>query len=102
MRVGRDDIRQIKSMGFGFVKLLVNPAVVKSGNTLDAAAMAYFDQVIGWAAAEGLPVVVCIHPEDDFKRRVLASEGSSSVLGFMSALAHHLWALVSTRGGLYS
>jgi hypothetical protein len=75
MRVDRDDVRLIKSMGFGFVKLLLNPAVLKSGSTLDAASMAYFDQVIDLAAAEGLPVVVCIHPEDDFKRRVLGSAG---------------------------
>ena len=91
MRVGREDIRQIKSMGFGFVKLLVNPAVVKAGSTLHPASTAYFDQLIDWAAAEGLPVVVCIHPEDDFKRRVLANAGEfEAFLGFMSALAHHL------------
>ncbi len=91
MRVDREDVRLIKSMGFGFVKLLLNPAVVKSGGTLDAASMAYFDRVIGLAAAEGLPVVVCIHPEDDFKRRVLGSAGEfEAFVGFMTALAHHL------------
>ncbi len=91
MRVGRDDFRLIKSMGFGFVKLLLNPAVLKSGGTLEASSMVYFDQVIDLAAAEGLPVVACIHPEDDFKRRVLGSAGEfEAFVGFMAALAHHL------------
>ncbi len=66
MRVDRADVRLIKGMGFGFVKLLLNPAVLKAGRTLDAASMAYFDEVIDLAAAESLPVVACIHPEDDF------------------------------------
>jgi len=91
MRVGRDDVRLIKSMGFEFVKLLLNPAVLKSGGSLDAASMVYFDKVIDMAAAEGLPVVACIHPEDDFKRRVLGSAGEfEAFAGFMTALASHL------------
>ena len=69
MRIDRADLRLIKSMRFEFVKLLLNPAVLKSGNALNPVSMAYFDQVIDMAAAEKLPVVVCIHPEDDFKRR---------------------------------
>ena len=91
MRVDRADVRLIKGMGFGFVKLLLNPAVLKAGSTLDAASMAYFDQVIDLAAAENFPVVVCIHPEDDFKRRVLGNAAEfEAFVGFMTALSHHL------------
>jgi endoglucanase len=91
MRVGRDDIRQIKGMGFGFVKLLLNPAVVQSGSTLDAASVAYFDQVVDLAVADGLPVVVCIHPEDEFKRGVLGSASAFEPFQeFMRALGRHL------------
>ncbi len=91
MRVDRADVRLIKSMGFGFVKLLLNPAVLKSASTLDVASMAYFGEVIDLAAAESLPVVACIHPEDDFKRRVLGNATEfEALVGFMTALAHHL------------
>ena len=91
MRVDRDDLRLIKSMGFEFVKLLVNPAIVKAGDRLDAASFDYFDGILDFAAMEKLPAVVCVHPEDDFKRRVLGNAGEfEQFSGFMASLGRHL------------
>jgi endoglucanase len=91
MRIDREDVRLIKRLGFDFVKLLLNPAVLTSGRTLDTASMAHFDRIIDFASVESLPVVVCIHPEDDFKRRVLGKvDEFEAFLGFMTELAHHL------------
>ena len=91
MRIYRATFRLIKSMKFDFVKLLLNPAVLKSGNALNPVSMACFDQIIDMAAAEKLPVVVCIHPEDGFKRRVLGYPGEfEGFFNFMNQLAQHL------------
>ena len=91
MRIGREDVRLVKRMGFDFVKLLLNPAVRQSGRALNTASTTHFDRIITCAAAESLPVVVCIHPEDDFKRRVLGhADDFEAFLGFMPELAHHL------------
>ncbi len=91
MRVYRDDIRLIKSMGFGFVKFLVNPAVLQAGSGLDASRVGYFDHLVNLAADEGLPTVVCIHPEDDFKRSVLGNADQfERFFGFMQALSRHM------------
>jgi len=91
MRVCRDDLRLIKRMGFEFVKLLFNPAVFQSADGIDSSHVGYLDQLLDSAAAEKLPVVACIHPEDDFKRRVLGNAADfERFFGFMQALSRHI------------
>ncbi|WP_165232568.1 glycoside hydrolase family 5 protein [Aquisphaera insulae] len=91
MRLGGEDVRAIRDMGFRFLKLLVNPAVVQNGPALDVQAMAYFDGVIDAAVAERLPVVVCVHPEDEYKRRVVGNaEDFERFLAFETNLGRHL------------
>ena len=89
--VHADDVRLVKSLGFDFVKLVFNPVVFKSGDGLDASHLGYFDEIVGYAAAEKLPVVVCIHPEWKYKEAVLGDPNEfASFLGFMKALSRHL------------
>lgn len=72
MSISRDDIRLIKSLGFEFVKLLVNPEPLMSENRLSSESRWYLRDLVQLAADEGLPVVVCLHPEWEFKARVLS------------------------------
>jgi hypothetical protein len=67
-RFTSEDIRCIKSLGFGFVKILINPQFHKDG--VDLRNMEFVDASIRRVVDEGLPVLVCIHPEADFKRAV--------------------------------
>lgn len=91
MRIGRDDIWLIRSMGFEFVKLLFNPAVFESKGELDSSHIWYLDQLLDLAAAEKLPAVACVHPEDDYKRRVLGNSAEfERFLHFMTALGRHI------------
>ena len=89
--VSREDIQLIKSMGFEFVKLLINPAVFKSEGGLASSAMPYFDQMVNMVVDENLPVAVCIHPENDFKYEYLANKTQfESLLGFYKELAAYM------------
>ena len=91
MRIDREDFRLIKSMRFEFAKVIVNPAPLQSGGHLDASRVGYLDRILAAAAAERLPVVVCIHPEPEFK---IAALGGSAEFdrfeAFVGELAHHL------------
>lgn len=71
MRFTRDDIRLIRSMGFEFVKLIVNPEPLMTDSRLDAQKQQYLLEIVAQVVDEGLPAVVCIHPEWEFKRTLL-------------------------------
>jgi endoglucanase len=89
--VSREDIQLIKSMGFEFVKRIINPAVFKSEGGLKSSSMLYFDQIVNMVVDERLPVVVCIHPEGDFKSQYLGSKTQfESLLGFYENLAIYM------------
>lgn len=86
-----DDIRLIKSLGFEFVKLVINPEVFKRQGGLDDRHLWYFDRIVNLVVAERLPVVVCIHPEDKFKRTITSNaEEFSQFERFMVALGKHM------------
>jgi hypothetical protein len=63
MRITREDIRLIKSMGFEFVKLIVNPEPLLSDQGLSGETRWYLGEIVQLVVDERLPVVVCIHPE---------------------------------------
>jgi endoglucanase len=95
MTIHADDIRLIRRMGFGFVKILINPAVLESrGNVddgVDARGIAYFEQVVDLAARENLPAVLCIHAEDDYKRTVLGNaKRFEDFFALVQALSRHM------------
>lgn len=75
MRISRADIQLIKSMGFQFVKLIVNPEPLMSDDRLSSSTRWYLQDLVRVAADEGMPVVVCIHPEWKFKESVLSDVG---------------------------
>lgn len=75
MRIQRDDIRLIRSMGFDFVKLIVNPEPLMSDGHLSRETRWYLQDLVGIATGEGLTVVVCLHPEWKFKERTLSDAG---------------------------
>lgn len=72
MRFTRADVRMIKAMGFEFVKLIVNPEPLMQAGRLDREKRTYLEQIVAQVVDEELPVVVCLHPEWEFKRRVLS------------------------------
>lgn len=78
MRITREDIRLIKSLGFEFVKLIVNPEPLLSDQGLSDVTRWYLREIVQLVVDEGLPVVVCIHPEWKFKERTLSDADSFS------------------------
>lgn len=91
MRIAGEDIRLIKAMGFEFVKLLVNPEPLMAGGRLDEAKTQYLQYIVELSAAEKLPAVVCIHPEWEFKKRILSDpEEFTKFLGFLEDTARFL------------
>ncbi|MEN6386249.1 MAG: cellulase family glycosylhydrolase, partial [Phycisphaerales bacterium] len=66
------DIKLIKSMGFDFCKLIINPDVHKSGS--DIKNMNYLDTVADIVLNEGIKLVLCIHPENRFKETTFGSK----------------------------
>ncbi|MBX7258512.1 MAG: glycoside hydrolase family 5 protein [Candidatus Hydrogenedentes bacterium] len=72
MRFTREDIRLIKSMGFTFVKVLVNPEPLTLEGHLDPAKTWYLREMVECVVGENLPVVVCIHPEWEYKKGFLS------------------------------
>ncbi len=84
MRITREDIQSIKSMGFEFVKLIVNPEPLMLENRLDNSKKWHLKEIVDLVVDEGLPVVVCIHPEWEFKKSVLSDPNEfSRFLGFL-------------------
>jgi hypothetical protein len=78
MRITREDIWLIKSMGFEFVKLIVNPEPLLSDKGLSDGTRWYLKEIVQLVVDEGLPVVVCIHPEWKFKEKILSDADSFS------------------------
>jgi hypothetical protein len=91
MRIEADDIRLIKSMGFEFVKFLVNPEPLMSNGHLDASKKWVIRNLAKLAVDEELPAVVCIHPEWEYKKKVLGSpEEFEKYCAFLEDVARFL------------
>ena len=91
MRFTREDIRLIKSMGFEFVKLIVNPEPLMSDYRLDGQKRDYLQQIVTQVVEEGLPAVVCIHPEWEFKKKILGDRAEfARFLVFLQDLGEFL------------
>lgn len=91
MRITPEDIRLIKSMGFEFVKVIVNPEPLMADNRLDESKQWYLEELVNTVTNEGLPVVVCIHPEWEFKKHILGDRDAfTRFLGFLEDTARFL------------
>ena len=67
-----DDVKLIKSMGFDFVKILIDPETYKSGSELKNTH--FLDKIINTIIKEKMTIVLCVHPEPDFKENVFGDK----------------------------
>jgi len=85
------DVNLIKSMGFDHIKVLIDPATHKSGAGIAPASMATLKMNVDSALSSGLPVVVDIHPQPEFKHAEVGDPVEfENYLGFMNAFAQWL------------
>lgn len=88
-----EDIGLIKSMGFDHVRLSVNPQpMLLHGHGFEIAPepLASLDAAIKMILAQGLAIVIDLHPEGDFKRRLSTEDAFVEEFGdFWRSLAKH-------------
>ncbi|MEP6819425.1 MAG: cellulase family glycosylhydrolase [bacterium] len=89
-----EDIALIKSLGFDHVRLTLEPAPLFNANdpsTLNAEYLKYLDNALDLILAQGLAVIVDIHPSGEFKAKLRSSEREIEAFGkFWRSLAQHL------------
>lgn len=89
-----EDVRLIKSMGFGHVRFTLNPVILLNEHepaTLQQENLAYVDAALDMILEQNLAVIVDLHPEDDFKLRLRDDdEAVSTFVRFWQAFAKHL------------
>lgn len=89
-----DDLALIKSIGFDHVRLTLEPSPLITSDDpgrLKADYLKYFDKALDLILAQGLAVIVDIHPSDEFKVRLNSSDRQIEAFGkFWTALAMHL------------
>jgi endoglucanase len=87
------DIALIKSMGFDHVRLSVNPGPMvrhNQGDELPPEYLGYLDSAVKMILAHGLGVIIDMHPESDFKAKLVAQdEFVEQFSDFWRAIAHH-------------
>ena len=92
-----EDIALIKSMGFDYVRLSVNPQPMfneREPNKIAADYLGYLDAAVKMILDHGLAVVIDLHPESDFKARLVKEdEFVERFADFWRALAAHYSAL---------
>ena len=89
-----EDIALIKSMGFDHVRLSVNPAPMFKYNRADeipADYLGYVDWAVKMILDQGLAVVIDLHPESDFKAKLVSNQDDyvQQFADFWRALARH-------------
>jgi aryl-phospho-beta-D-glucosidase BglC (GH1 family) len=88
-----EDIALIKSMGFDHVRLSVNPQpmfTVREPNKIPAEDLGNLDAAVKMILDHGLAVVIDLHPESDFKARLVKDdEFVERFADFWRALAEH-------------
>ena len=89
------DIALIKAMGFDHVRFPIEPAPLMADtpdpSILNNTYLAYVDSALDTMLANGLAVIVDIHPSDEFKVRMARDEqGVQAFAKFWRAFAAHL------------
>lgn len=88
------DITLIRNIGFDHVRLTLEPATLFNGDdpgSLRAEPLKYLDNALELILAQGLAVIVDIHPSDEFKLRLTSNDRQIEAFGkFWQALALHL------------
>ena len=92
-----EDIALIRKIGFDHVRLTLEPAPLfnpQDPTKLNAEYLKYLDSALDLILAQGLAVIVDIHPTDEFKLRLNSNDQIEAFAKFWRALAQHL----SARG----
>jgi endoglucanase len=96
-----DDIALIKSLGFDNVRLSINPQPMMPPSRPDeipADYLAYLDRAVQMILDHGLAVVIDMHPENDFKARLISDDVFvQQFADFWRALAAHYSSLDPDR-----
>jgi aryl-phospho-beta-D-glucosidase BglC (GH1 family) len=89
-----EDFALIKSIGFDHVRLTLEPAPLWNGEDpgrLKAEYLKYLDNALDLILAQGLAVIIDIHPSDEFKVRLNSNDRQIEAFGkFWEAMAQHL------------
>lgn len=89
-----EDIALIRQIGFDHVRLTLEPAPLFNGDDpgqLKVEYLKYLDNALDSILAQGLAVIVDIHPSDEFKARLNSNDRQIEAFGkFWRALAQHL------------
>jgi endoglucanase len=89
-----EDIALIRKIGFDHVRLTLEPAPLFNAaepDRLQAEYLKYLDHALDMILAQGLAVIVDIHPSDEFKVRLNSNDRQIEAFGkFWRALAQHL------------
>ena len=89
-----EDIALIRKIGFDHVRLTLEPAPLfnpQDPAKLNAEYLKYLDSALDLILAQGLAVIVDIHPSDEFKVRLNSNDRQLEAFGrFWRALAQHL------------
>jgi endoglucanase len=89
-----EDIALIKTIGFDHVRFTIEPAPLfnwEDPTKLKAEYLKYLDNALDVMLAQGLAVIVDIHPSDEFKLRLNSNDRQIEAFGkFWRALAQHL------------
>lgn len=86
--ISSSDINIIRKSGFDHVKILftANSYISDSGLNMDN--MPYVEKVVNKVLDAGLPALICLHPEPDFKFKYLGNEGDfRNLIRFYTAFA---------------
>ena len=88
-----DDMALVKSMGFDHVRLSVNPQPMFTKNQpqkLPPEYLGYLDAAVKTILEHGLVVVIDMHPESDFKQRLIKDDSFvEQFADFWRAVAQH-------------
>ncbi len=87
------DIDLIKGMGFDHVRLSVNPQPMFRRGQADRIPeeyLGYLDRAVQMILARGLAVIIDIHPDSDFKQKLVTDDGFvEQFADYWRALARH-------------
>ena len=93
MKIYSDDIAAIADMGFEHAKVLFTPSfyINQDDGTLTNDGKTYIEEVVTRVLDQGIGVLICIHPEADFKKYYLGSwEHFETLLSFYENLSRFI------------
>ncbi len=91
MEISSLDMKVVRYMGFDHVKVLFTANSYINENGLNGTNMGYVQKMVDTALTSGLPVLICLHPEPDFKFKHLGNEKEFiKMLGFYEAFTKYI------------